>query len=94
MDVAMATNKSISHFEICSSDIETGSVATNTALSVYTVATNRANLWKWLIPGIQENCQNPLFYMAKGEKKSSISHYLRFKWQMLHMVFYTVIKSF
>ena len=44
VDVAMATNKSISYIGICSSDIKTGSVATNTALSVDTVATNKANL--------------------------------------------------
>ena len=41
VDVAMATNKSISYIGICSSDIKTGSVATNTALSVDTVAINK-----------------------------------------------------
>ena len=45
VDVAMATNKSISYIGICSSDIKTGSVATNTELSVDTVATNKANIY-------------------------------------------------
>ena len=49
VDVATATNKSISHFQICRSDIETGSVARNTALSVATVATKKVNHTKMIL---------------------------------------------